>query len=255
MTYPNDSQALANNMGNAAPIPYDAAAQALREIVFSSESGVSVRCSVAHHHLIPGNQCLSKLKSDGSPFYPLLLRLCNFYGYDVNCAENGILLPTVSENLTALSGREKMELYYFIMDEAAKKTARSGGLSGAQLHQGQHTYAGPRKVLSKLKPEARLYSDYEGLVRDQLQRLEKKYQDRAETICYMRECEANGEQSFVKRMNGISSAMRENILLFPREAGDRGWRSKRAYVSFPALAYDFGVTWEEYALCFYPEEG
>lgn len=252
LTYPNDSGKLAKNMQLAAPELYEAAVRDIREIVFLSGNGVE-RCSIAHHHLIPGNQCLSARMSDGSHAYPLLLRLCNFYGYDVNRAENGILLPTVKGN--ALSGQEKMELYYFIMDEATKKTRRSGGFSGAQLHVGQHTYESPREVLGKLRPEVRLYNTYEYLVRVQLQRLENKFRDRAETVCHMRDLEANGKRRFLTRMDGISNTMRENILLFPREAGDRSWRKNRAYVSFPALAYDFGVAWQEYALCFYSEEG
>ncbi len=78
--------------------------------------------SIAHHHIIPANQCFK-------PFAEIV-KLANYYGYNINKAENGISLPTM--NL----GYDKQPF------ELRKKIAFNAMETlGRQWHKGGHKYS------------------------------------------------------------------------------------------------------------------
>lgn len=45
--------------------------------------------SIAHHHIVPVNQCFKTFEE--------IVKLANYYNYNINRAENGICLPTMNE--------------------------------------------------------------------------------------------------------------------------------------------------------------
>lgn len=91
--------------------------------------------SVAHHHLIPANQCFKGFAE--------IVKLANFYNYDINKAENGISLPTMNAGYD----KQPFELRKKIAFQAMSALHR-------QWHKGGHKYsckisAGIDSALSK----------------------------------------------------------------------------------------------------------
>lgn len=84
--------------------------------------------SVAHHHLIPVNQCFKE--------YPEIVKLANYYNYNINKAANGICLPTMND------GYDKQP--FDIRKDIAFKAMEA---LGKQWHKGGHEY------LSKIKAD------------------------------------------------------------------------------------------------------
>ncbi len=78
--------------------------------------------SIAHHHIVPPNQCFKTFAE--------IVKLANYYGYDINKAENGISLPTMN------IGYDKQTL------ELRKEIAfQAMAVLGRQWHKGGHKYA------------------------------------------------------------------------------------------------------------------
>lgn len=78
--------------------------------------------SIAHHHIIPANQCFKQ--------FPEIVKLANFYNYDINKAENGICLPTMNEGYD----KQPIELRKNIAFTAMRKL-------GKEWHKGGHKYS------------------------------------------------------------------------------------------------------------------
>ena len=78
--------------------------------------------SIAHHHIIPANQCFKD--------FPEIVKLANYYGYDINKAENGICLPTMKEGYDNTPFEERKEVAFNAMRDL-----------GRQWHKGGHQYS------------------------------------------------------------------------------------------------------------------
>lgn len=78
--------------------------------------------SVAHHHIIPANQCFK--------CFAEIVKLANYYNYDINKAENGISLPTMNAGYDG----QAFELKKDIAFQAMKALRR-------QWHKGGHSYS------------------------------------------------------------------------------------------------------------------
>lgn len=78
--------------------------------------------SIAHHHIIPANQCFK-------PF-PEIVKLANYYGYNINKAENGISLPTMNLGYDKQPFDLRKEISFTAMDKLGK-----------QWHKGGHKYS------------------------------------------------------------------------------------------------------------------
>ena len=148
MLISSDAAKLKSNSEKAFPDIYPQLAAVLSRVQYKMEDAYRVDTSVAHHHLIPGNECYGRKKKNGEMYYPLLIKLGNLFQYNINCAENGILLPSFSNiQLSRMMEQEKPRLFYFIMD---KDIANSEPIShlehskrsiiASQLHVGQHSY-------------------------------------------------------------------------------------------------------------------
>ena len=78
--------------------------------------------SIAHHHIVPANQCFKAFAE--------IVKLANYYNYNINKAENGISLPTM--NL----GYDKHPF-----DERKKISFNAMEVLGRQWHKGGHKYS------------------------------------------------------------------------------------------------------------------
>lgn len=78
--------------------------------------------SIAHHHIVPVNQCFKTFAE--------VVKLANYYNYDINKAENGICLPTMNAGYD----KEPFELRKKISINAMEKL-------GKQWHKGGHKYS------------------------------------------------------------------------------------------------------------------
>lgn len=78
--------------------------------------------SVAHHHIIPANQCFKAFAE--------IVKLANYYKYDINKAENGISLPTMNSGYD----KQPFELRKKISFQAMSVLRR-------QWHKGGHKYS------------------------------------------------------------------------------------------------------------------
>lgn len=249
----SDSEKLSKNLKNAFPDLYSQAEKILSDLRFEMKDSCRIEISFAHHHLIPGNECYGKRRKNGKMLYPLLVKLGNLFGYDINCAENGILLPSFANSqLSQIEQHEKPELFYCIMDKDVAKFHQSDyvgkpkqSIIGSQLHVGQHRYEKRLNLLRREHPELKKYRCYEDVVSEYLDTFETYYYDRCETVCYMRDYEQEKKNYFL-RMNSISDALRQKVLSFPHHGMRLSWLDRRALVSFPALLYDVGIAVEEY---------
>ena len=78
--------------------------------------------SIAHHHIVPVNQCFK-------PFAEIV-KLANYYNYDINKAENGISLPTMNLGYDKSPFAERKNISFNAME-----------VLGRQWHKGGHKYS------------------------------------------------------------------------------------------------------------------
>lgn len=78
--------------------------------------------SIAHHHLIPVNQCFKS--------FPEIVKLANYYNYNINKAENGIALPTMNVGYDKQTFDLRKEVAFNAMSK-----------QGKQWHKGGHKYS------------------------------------------------------------------------------------------------------------------
>ncbi len=253
MLIASDAAKLRANLERAFPDIYPHFAAALSSVQYRMEDAYRVDTSVAHHHLIPGNECYGRKKKDGGMRYPLLVKLGNLFQYNINCAENGILLPSFTNvQLSRMMEQEKPRLFYYVMDKDIANSAQivpldvsKRSIIGSQLHVGQHSYERRLCLLRSEHPELALYRCYEAIVLEYLDAFEEYYHERYETTCFMRDFDQE-KKNYCKRMNAISDELRKKIRTFPHHGMRLSWLDRRALVSFPALLYDVDISVEEY---------
>lgn len=252
LKFTNSSQKLKSNLISDVRDIYYCYDNSISGISYTLEDGTTINAALAHHHLIPGNECFEKKRFDGTCRYELLIKLANLFDYDVNNTLNGILLPTYSNmTLSGIPNKDKPKLFFNAMENASKICDRlendeNEKYIGAQLHVGQHVYEARMGLLKLEHPEAIKCRSYESIVLiDYLEMLQDYYLDKYETTCYMKDFDAE-KNDFHKRINYISSELRRKINAFPRDGTRLSWLDKRVYVSFPAMLYDLGISIDEY---------
>ncbi len=245
LRYENDSGSLKKNLRDKYNSLYEVMVNISNTQIFS----------IAHHHLIPGNECYSKMDGDHRR-YELLLKMGYFFDYDINISENGILLPT-PKNTTETEEINNTEdarakQYYNLMDKDLHNNNLFMGFSqaernfvGSQLHCGPHTYERPLKKLREKHFEAYKIRSYESIVIAELDLLSNYYMDMYEDTCFMKNYEKS-KKEFFNRINNMSNRLRERINKFPNRNKTLSYLNKRLYVSFPAILYDMDISLEEY---------
>lgn len=174
--------------------------------------------SYVAHHIISGNQVFKQ--------FPEIVRLANFYGYDINNALNCILLVSKEDEY----GNRKKEVSAF---DAMSNT-------GLQWHLGGHSYKFSKADLDNIRKIEYLsqqkvtngLKNYAQLLIEELQ----KIQDTLESNKVCRNTERQ-KGAFLRRLNKLSQKIKEKIGAFRNKRRD----SFPYYVSKVAFDFTFGL--------------
>lgn len=173
--------------------------------------------SVAHHHIIPANQCFKQ--------YPEIVKLGNYYGYDINNAKNGICLPTMNQGYDGQDLDLKLEIAFEAMEKLGK-----------QWHKGPHGYSSLtykiNQAIDELFIDCEPIKDYKTSVDEYLEqfrgRLESENKCRAENY-------EKAKTEFCAAMDHISGKIANKLRKFETEPK----KSHSFFVSKIALYYAY----------------
>lgn len=169
--------------------------------------------SIAAHHTIPGNQVFKELDE--------IVQLTQGVGYNINCAENGIFLPSNEPKLgEAPTNTHKNAKAFEVMEKL-----------GAQWHSGGHSYTIEEKDLEKY-PELEKMEDYAVAVKNYVEN--KFCVDR-----YKKKCRESEEEKkrIIEKMNRISSDIKKKLLDFKKNPKE----SHPYFVSKLAMFYAYKI--------------
>lgn len=225
----NDSGTLKKNMYDNGLSPEDN--ETLEKINKISQTlGDKVECQEAHHHIIPGNQCLNKNK--------YLVTLANLYGYDVNNPNNGMCLPRL----------KKKDDKNITDEEWAKAKYDVIRGTGRQLHLGGHSFSSNMKENTQYIREDAIADcqnieipDYESTVSADLELIAQIKRQELSSSCRMNlpdEQKQKEKKDFQELMDCESQTIKEYILDYPTKTVN----TNNYYVSKASLAYDISKT-------------
>ncbi len=214
----NVSKELDENYRNKYPMEYREYEEKNRRCNAESTEG---NWTKAAHHIISGMQIFSK--------HPYLVKLANFYGYDVNNADNCILLPTTSD-FEGKVGVEKKANGYVAMSYMKR-----------QWHVGGHAYTIDNSRQEKINAYLEkvsyrnvcYYRNYAEAVDHEVSILEAKYK---KISCRCKNYEQK-KKIFIDAMNRISKKVELKLLEF--EVNPK--KSYPFFVSKAAIDYAFDV--------------
>nr|MBP3282887.1 AHH domain-containing protein [Treponema sp.] len=189
--------------------------------------------TVQHHHLISSNQCYTQI--------PELVKLGNFYGYNINNEVNGICAPSgggYSENMP--------------LDDKIKHSFDAMNKTNVQWHVGMHSMDSVKGKLEKTSKKVNnaLLSNissslqsYDASVKKLLQTdLLDKLQTDFEESCRCDDTEQE-KADFINKMNAISKEVYAKIANYNKNTADtRQW----FYISKMAFYYAFEETLKSY---------
>ena len=165
----------------------------------------------AAHHIICGNQVFKQV--------PEVVKVANLCKYDINCAENCIMLPSYREGHGNFDKFGKSASTFDVMS-----------LTGMQCHIGNHSYSFSCEELAEIKKQIERRTGKPGKVKsyaeiliDELQKI--KFAT-GEKIC---------PAQFVTRMNKLSAKVRDKLAAFKDN---------------PANSYPYFVSREAYLFAF-----
>lgn len=187
----------------------------------------------AAHHLIPGNDVLM-LKEEKQLVFGHLVKLANYFGYDVNNGNNCILLPTNEKGYGEKEEVGKMAGAYDAM-----------WMMGRQWHSGPHDYplSGDemKKVLENYgqqHPEQYQNpgggvpcANYVSVLREEMDRIGERYK---RPRCWKKSYERR-KKAFFQDMDNLSKKVERYLLDFEKDPK----ASFPFYVSNRALEYAF----------------
>ncbi|MDE6849196.1 MAG: hypothetical protein K2J44_07600 [Ruminococcus sp.] len=137
--------------------------------------------------------------------YPELVKLGNYFGYDINRMESCYFLPSWEKG-NGYGGKTthyKKAQAYEVMD-----------VSGLQWHVGQHNYCVelPQEIISKYQQLSTMkcYSD---VINEDVKKIVKIFQRRFKNGCPLENYENNREY-FIRQMNGLSGKIEEQLDIF-----------------------------------------
>jgi hypothetical protein len=167
---------------------------------------------IAAHHMISGNQVLMMKDEAGNLLYGEIVKLANYFGYDVNNEWNCIMLPTNESNFGQLEPVTKMASAYDVML-----------IMGRQWHVGGHQYSLDKETLYHLSeyykkhPEQYptpgnpdFFSNYINAMKEEMDKLMLKY---SRTQCWKKGFERK-KQTFFNEMNSLSKKVERYLLAF-----------------------------------------
>lgn len=165
------------------------------------------------HHVISGNQVFKQV--------PEVVKVANLCKYDINCAENCIMLPSRREGHGNLSELSKSASAFDVMS-----------VTGMQWHLGTHSYSFNLEEIQEMKKQIEQRTGKPGKVKTYAELLTvelKKIKFAGdEKIC---------PAQFITRMNKLSARVREKLAAF----GENPASSYPYYVSREAYLFAFKV--------------
>lgn len=172
------------------------------------------------HHLISINAAYCR--------YPELVKLGNYFGYDINCSENCYFLPCWEKG----DGYGEKTLHY--------KKAQAYEVmkySGLQWHVGQHSYTIhlPENILSKY-PQLKGMDSYNDRINKDVKKILSACYQRFDGIC-LEENYEDHRKWFIQQMNTLSFEIEECLDLFKSYPKD----SFPYFVSQEALRFAYEV--------------
>ncbi len=187
----------------------------------------------AAHHIISGNQIFAK--------HPYLVKLANFYGYDVNNADNCIILPS-THSFKGKTGVDKQANGYVAMSYMRQ-----------QWHIGGHSYTMDSQTVENIHAylektsyiNSELYKNYVEAVEHEMCVLESKYK---KISCRKKEYEIK-QKRFISAMNKVSQKVAQKLLEFRADPK----HSFPFYVSNEAVHYAFDIPKKKKFIIIYPK--
>lgn len=204
----NDSAKLSNNFKTERATEWNGyLAKHKEKNADSSEGG----WRIAAHHMISGNQVLMMKDTQGNLLYGDIVKLANFFGYDVNNAFNCIMLPTNENNFGQKEPLTKIANAYEVM-----------WLMGRQWHVGGHEYNLSKDTLESLKgfydkyPEQypspgdpMFFRNYKTAMKEEMDKLQSGIRDQ----CWKKNYERKREK-FIASINNVSKNVEDKLLAF-----------------------------------------
>ncbi len=179
----------------------------------------TTRWTYAAHHIISGNQVFKP--------HPEIVRLANFYGYDINCAENCIFLVSKEDDY---GSRVKSVSAYDAMSEAKM-----------QWHLGGHSYSFDAETLDMLYKQiaAQTHTQPQRPLKNYMQLLSDELGKMEQSLMSRRVCRNTPQQkaAFIKRMNNLAQKIKQHLAAFRYQPA----QSYPYYVSKEAYLYTFSL--------------
>lgn len=182
--------------------------------------------SIAHHHIIPVNQCFKQ--------FPELVKLANYYGYDINNALNGICLPTKNQGYDGKALEVQLKIAFLAMEKLGK-----------QWHKGHHKYR-LEKEIDALFINSKPIKDYKAAVDEYLRQLRDKLS--GEGRCRAKNYQEQAEE-FTASMNHICRKIADKLRKFETQPK----KSHSFFVSKTALYYAYYDVLKDYQDILFPQ--
>lgn len=228
----NDSARLSSNYKSERAAEWQAYD---RKHVEKNRESVEGNWRIAAHHLISGNQVLMTRDRQGTLVYGGIVKLANYFGYDINGAVNGIMLPTNEGNFGERERIAKAANAYEVM-----------WLMGRQWHAGGHQYSISKDTLLNLVRYYKKYPEqypapgnpdffvnYKMAVKEEMDKLLLKY---SRPRCWEKNRERRKEK-FIFDLNHVSKNIESCLLRFEQNPK----ASFPFFVSRAAVEYAFDL--------------
>ena len=227
----NDSAKLSSNFKTERADEWDSYLTKHRvKLLISSEGG----WRIAAHHIISGNQVLMMKDIKGNLLYGDIVKLANFFGYDVNNAFNCIMLPTNTNNFGQKEPLTKIANAYEVM-----------WLMGRQWHVGGHEYKLSKDTLEKLmefyikNPDrypfpgnTMFFNNYKTAMKEEMNKLQSGIRDQ----CWKKNYKHKREK-FIASINNVSNNVEEKLKAFENDPR----KSFPFFVSKVSVEYAYNI--------------
>jgi len=183
------------------------------------------------HHMISINAAYCQ--------YPELVKLGNYFGYDINCEENCYFLPCweSGDGYGKKTSHYKKAQAYDVMH-----------VSGLQWHVGQHSYRIDIPDSTKEKfPELRTMECYNDRINKDVKGILNACNQRFNGVCLAENYEIH-KNWFIEKMHALSEQIEECLDLFDGSAKD----SFPYFVSLEALRYAYEIPRNGKVIFIYP---
>ena len=228
----NDSKKLSNNFKKQRETDWNEYYNMHLQKNLESKEG---NWRIAAHHIISGNQIMMMEDENKQLYYGILVKLANYFGYDINNALNCIMLPTNENNFGEKEDISKMANAYEVM-----------WLMKRQWHVGGHQYTLSKETIKtlvkyyenhpddyKLSNDPNFFYNYKNAMKAEMDKLLIKY---SRPRCWKKNYEM-WKNKFINDMNEISIKVEKYLLNFKNNPKD----SFPFFVSKVAVEYAYNL--------------